>query len=169
MFTLFMILAFEGTTAFSRQKNMTMLRGMSNKGFGMKAYRNGAWVNVESSALLPGDVISLRRVPGAEPTIVPADCVLLRGTAVVNESNLTGESVPQVTPTLTLNLTGESVPQVTPALTLTLTLTLTGESVPQVTPTLALALTLTRTLTGESVPHVTPTLALTLALTLAPT
>ena len=96
MFTLFMILAFEGTTAFSRLKNMQQLRGMSAKGFTLYAYRAGAWTQVTSTALLPRDIISLRRVPGAEPTTVPVDCVLLRGGAVVNESTLTGESVPQL-------------------------------------------------------------------------
>ena len=43
LFTLFMILCFEGTTAFSRQKNMQTLRGMSNKAFALLVYRDGAW------------------------------------------------------------------------------------------------------------------------------
>jgi hypothetical protein len=43
MFTLFMILAFEATTAFSRQKNMETLRGMSSKAFSLLAFRNGSW------------------------------------------------------------------------------------------------------------------------------
>ena len=96
LFTLFMILAFEATTAFSRQKNMQTLRGMSNKAFPLLAYRNGSWGTVSSVDLLPGDLISLKRTPGAETTLVPADCLLLRGSAVVNESTLTGESVPQM-------------------------------------------------------------------------
>ena len=51
---------------------------------------------MSSTSLLPRDIISLVRVPGGEPTAIPADCVLLRGGAVVNESTLTGESVPQL-------------------------------------------------------------------------
>jgi cation-transporting ATPase 13A1 len=96
LFTLFMILSFEGTTALSRLKNMQQLRGMSAKGFSLHCYRDGAWVLVPSTSLLPSDIICLRRPAGAEPLTVPADCVVLRGGAVVNESTLTGESIPQV-------------------------------------------------------------------------
>ena len=88
LFTLFMILAFEGTTAFSRLKNMQQLRGMSAKAFELYVYRNGEWTKKPSSALLPRDVISLGRAPGSEPTTVPADCVLLRGGAVLGRGLL---------------------------------------------------------------------------------
>ena len=96
LFTLFMILAFEGTTAFQRLKNLQQLRGMSAKAFDVFAYRKGKWVTIPTTELLPSDLVSLRRVPGGEPTTVPADCVILRGGAVVNESTLTGESIPQL-------------------------------------------------------------------------
>ena len=92
LFTLFMILAFEATTAFQRLKNLQQLRGMSAKATAVYAYRNGSWQSISSTEILPSDLISLNRVPGHEPTTVPADCVLLRGGAVVNESTLTGES-----------------------------------------------------------------------------
>lgn len=48
-----------------------------------------------SDALLPGDIVSLPRPASAAHT-VPCDIVLLRGECVVNESLLTGESVPQI-------------------------------------------------------------------------
>ena len=103
LFTLFMILAFEATTAFQRLKNLQQLRGMSAKATAVYAYRNGSWQSISSTEILPSDLISLNRVPGHEPTTVPADCVLLRGGAVVNESTLTGESVPQLKDPLTVD------------------------------------------------------------------
>ena len=88
-FTLFMILAFEATTAFSRQRNMQTLRGMSNKAFSLEAYRNGSWQQVSSTDLVPGDLISLKRAMGNDTTLVPADCVLLRGTGARCRSTTT--------------------------------------------------------------------------------
>ena len=45
----------------------------------------------DSSDLVPGDIVSL-----SEPhlTIFPSDMILLSGDAIINESMLTGESVP---------------------------------------------------------------------------
>lgn len=47
---------------------------------------------VSSELLVPGDVI---RIPATQSTM-PCDCVLLSGTCIVNESMLTGESVPVI-------------------------------------------------------------------------
>ena len=57
--------------------------------------RSGVWEERSTEELYPGDVISLKRRGGDEIT-VPCDCVLLSGSAVVNEASLTGESVPQM-------------------------------------------------------------------------
>lgn len=46
---------------------------------------------MSSLALVPGDVI---KVP--DSTVMPCDAVIISGGAVVNESMLTGESVPVV-------------------------------------------------------------------------
>jgi cation-transporting ATPase 13A1 len=54
-----------------------------------------AWASVDSSELVPGDVISIVRDADGSVT-VPCDAVLVSGSCVVNEALLTGESVPQV-------------------------------------------------------------------------
>ena len=43
--------------------------------------RAGKWRLVSTSELLPSDLVSLKRQPGAEPTTVPADCLLLTAAA----------------------------------------------------------------------------------------
>lgn len=47
--------------------------------------------------LLPGDVVSIGRDSGqsGEDKSVPADMIILAGSAIVNEAILTGESTPQ--------------------------------------------------------------------------
>jgi cation-transporting ATPase 13A1 len=115
-FTLFMILTFEATVVFSRIKSLGALRGMGNKERGVHVFRGGEWVRVWTTELLPGDILSLVRcgVGGGKKKesdngsssvnnaavedgdVVPADILLLRGSTVVNEASLTGESVPQM-------------------------------------------------------------------------
>lgn len=51
----------------------------------------GTGTRVDSSALVPGDVVD---VADATLSTFPADLILLSGDAIVNESMLTGESVP---------------------------------------------------------------------------
>lgn len=111
-FSLFMVLMFEGTVVFQRIRSMQALRGMGNPSRPIYVLRTN-WTQVDSTELLPGDVMSLTRIkPHHEKTkdgkvrsmkvedeggdIVPADLLLLRGTTVVNEASLTGESVPQM-------------------------------------------------------------------------
>lgn len=108
-FTLFMILTFEATVVFSRIKSLGALRGMGNRERLVHVYRSGEWKNVWTTELLPGDILSLTRVAGKKKDgdskqngavedgdVVPADILLLRGSTVVNEASLTGESVPQM-------------------------------------------------------------------------
>lgn len=52
------------------------------------------WLTSTSEDLLPGDLFSLRR--SKRNDTVPCDCLLVRGSAVLNEATLTGESVPQM-------------------------------------------------------------------------
>jgi len=51
--------------------------------------RNGTFRSVHSAELVPGDLIEI-----PEGVVMPCDCVLLEGHALVNEADLTGEPMP---------------------------------------------------------------------------
>lgn len=55
------------------------------------------WVKLSGTELLPGDIVSIGRSSGldGEDKSVPADMLILAGSAIVNEAILTGESTPQ--------------------------------------------------------------------------
>lgn len=55
------------------------------------------WIKLSGTDLLPGDVVSVGRSTGqnGEDKSVPADMLILAGSAIVNEAILTGESTPQ--------------------------------------------------------------------------
>jgi len=96
LFTGFTILMFEGMTVFQRFKSIKNLRKIDSSTLkDLFVYRHGEWKLIQSSHLLPGDILSFCQESEGE-NIVPCDCLLLRGTAVVNEANLTGESHPQL-------------------------------------------------------------------------
>jgi cation-transporting ATPase 13A1 len=119
--TLCMLLLFEGMQCYQRQNSLEMLRAMRRSRYPIQVYRGRQWLQVSTEDLVPGDIVSLRtpqplgglpflrqRRRGAENDVafqsrssteeylVPCDAILLRGTCVVNESMLTGESVPQM-------------------------------------------------------------------------
>ena len=90
------LMMFEATTAFSKIKNVRTLRGMGQAAISVFVLRDGRWEQRSSEQLVPGDVVSVARAPGGGDPSVPCDCLVLRGSAVVNEASLTGESVPQM-------------------------------------------------------------------------
>jgi len=111
MFTLVTVLGFEASTVFQRLKSMATLRGMSTKSYSVWIFRLGKWQERPIEDLLPGDVVSLvhgketeepkpdenkSNQPVKKDLIVPCDCLILKGSAIVNEATLTGESVPQM-------------------------------------------------------------------------
>jgi cation-transporting ATPase 13A1 len=91
---------------------------MGNKTFKIMVYRMRKWVRINSDELLPGDICSVSRNIGQTSSSstsattpnsnskaassgnnqfsLPCDMLLLRGQCIVNESMLTGESVPVI-------------------------------------------------------------------------
>lgn len=92
LFTLFMLVVFESTVVWQRQRTLNEFRGMSIKPYDIWVYRLGKWTEVQSDKLLPGDLVSAGRTK--EDSGVACDMLLVEGTAIVNEAMLSGESTP---------------------------------------------------------------------------
>ncbi|KAL4806028.1 hypothetical protein BDV18DRAFT_140397 [Aspergillus unguis] len=101
-----------GTTVVETTATTKRLKEMSLFECDIRVLRNGFWRSVPSQELVPGDVFEF-----SDPSLsqVPCDCILLSGDCIVNESMLTGESVPVSKTPLTddaldyLNLSAPSV------------------------------------------------------------
>ena len=79
------------STLFETRQTMRRMRDMARYVCLVRVLRNGFWKTVSSAELVPGDIYEI-----SDPhlTILPCDALLLSGDAIVNESMLTGESVP---------------------------------------------------------------------------
>ena len=71
---------------------MKRLRNMRVAGSEVFAHRNGRWIKILSDELYPGDIVLIKKNAKDKKSIVPCDLLLISGSAVVNESILTGES-----------------------------------------------------------------------------
>ncbi|CAG8497858.1 26767_t:CDS:10 [Racocetra persica] len=72
-------------------ETMNKLREMSKIVCNVRTFRGNLWRSVSSEDLVPGDVFE---ISDRNLHIFPCDAVLLSGDCIVNESMLTGESIP---------------------------------------------------------------------------
>lgn len=112
-----MLLFFEGVLAKQRLVSLENLRAMKRQPVPMYVFRCGRWEVSSSENIVPGDIISLSFTPTSDTTmgrrsqqitveqekIIPCDALIIRGSCVVNEAMLTGESVPQVKESLRMS------------------------------------------------------------------
>lgn len=79
------------TTLVETRNTVKRMREMSRFSCKVTVLREGKWSTRDSTELVPGDIYD---VAESGLLLFPADSVLLSGDAIVNESMLTGESVP---------------------------------------------------------------------------
>ncbi|WAQ80682.1 hypothetical protein PtA15_1A20 [Puccinia triticina] len=79
------------STLMDMKRTLARMRELSRFTCAIKVLRGSSWQSAESTELVPGDVID---VSETSLHTFPADLLLLSGDAIVNESMLTGESVP---------------------------------------------------------------------------
>ncbi|OBA19758.1 hypothetical protein METBIDRAFT_12805 [Metschnikowia bicuspidata var. bicuspidata NRRL YB-4993] len=77
-------------TLIETKTTIARLKQMSLFNCDIRVWRHGFWTQTDSDNLVPGDVFEV------DPSlaIIPCDALLINGECVVNESMLTGESVP---------------------------------------------------------------------------
>ncbi|KAK9235185.1 hypothetical protein V1525DRAFT_282585 [Lipomyces kononenkoae] len=78
-------------TLVETKSNMSRLREISRFVCNVRVLRDGFWLNIPSTSLVPGDVYEI-----SDPSLsyFPCDSIQLTGDSIVNESMLTGESIP---------------------------------------------------------------------------
>ncbi|KAJ1921579.1 hypothetical protein H4219_000617 [Mycoemilia scoparia] len=79
------------STLLDTRRNIRRINEMARFSCSVNVFRERMWRRMESSDLLPGDVFEVSD-PGL--LILPCDALLLEGDCIVNESMLTGESIP---------------------------------------------------------------------------
>uniref|UniRef100_A0A0K0E9Q6 Cation-transporting ATPase n=1 Tax=Strongyloides stercoralis TaxID=6248 RepID=A0A0K0E9Q6_STRER len=94
LLTLAMLILLEITVVLEQMKNMKMIRDMGNKPYPIDVYRKNEWIKIQSNELIVGDLILIDR--NLKNNIVPCDLLLLRGNCILDETMLTGESIPQM-------------------------------------------------------------------------
>ncbi|KAI7870527.1 P-type ATPase-like protein [Spinellus fusiger] len=99
------------TTLIETIHTTKKMREMSRFKCDVRVFRSGGWRTVNSIELVPGDLININDLH-----TVPCDAMLISGDCMVNESMLTGESVPVSKAPITditlrkVNLSNDSIP-----------------------------------------------------------
>lgn len=80
-----------GNTLIETKQTLKRMSELAKFECEIRVLRSGYWKNIKSSELVPGDIYEV-----SDPSIslFPCDSILLSGDCIVNESMLTGESVP---------------------------------------------------------------------------
>jgi len=78
-------------TLMETKSTMARLRDLSKFECKVRVWRNDYWKETDAADLVPGDVYE---VSDPSLSVFPCDSILLSGDCIVNESMLTGESVP---------------------------------------------------------------------------
>jgi len=91
MYIIAFLLLFNGVLSFLQESRAQNAVELLKQKLHVKArvLRDGKWKQVEARDLVPGDVIHIRN-----GDIVPADLKIIRGDVQVDQSSLTGESLP---------------------------------------------------------------------------
>lgn len=77
-------------TLVETKTTIARLKQMSLFNCDVRVWRHGFWTQADSDNLVPGDVFEV----DPSLSVIPCDALLINGECVVNESMLTGESVP---------------------------------------------------------------------------
>lgn len=80
-----------GDSLMETRKTSQRLSKLAHFQCEVRVYRGGFWTNIDASELVPGDIYE---ISDPKLSILPCDSVLLNGSCIINESILTGESVP---------------------------------------------------------------------------
>ncbi|GMK53976.1 hypothetical protein CspeluHIS016_0105620 [Cutaneotrichosporon spelunceum] len=79
------------STLIATKRTIARMREMSRFHCDVNVLIDGKWQTVDCEDMVPGDIFDSS---DADLTVVPCDALLLSGDAILNESMLTGESVP---------------------------------------------------------------------------
>lgn len=92
LMTLCMLVIFEIVLVKHQLRNMQEIRRMGNQPFMVQVFRENKWKPIKSDLLVSGDLVSIVR----SDQNIPCDILLVKGSCIIDESTLTGESVPQM-------------------------------------------------------------------------